>query len=181
MGSLEGLEEQQINAWLFTKGMKKINRLNHRFADATQMASLIKSIYPSMVDLYNYSACDRLSLKINNWTTLNKKVLMKLRLEKSQEQLIEYAKGQPGAINGLLWEIMTLERKKYLRGAPAEKQSPAPPTSTPTKSQRPTPPSSAKCNSKGMQCQCENIIRQISNHMAEEPQTEEELFWDTVE
>jgi hypothetical protein len=59
----------------FSRPKKNINR---DFADCVMMAELIHHYSPKMISLHNYPAANSVSKKIDNWTTLNSKVLKKM-------------------------------------------------------------------------------------------------------
>lgn len=59
----------------FTRTKKNINR---DFSDGVMMAELIFHYRPKTVELHSYPAASSAVKKINNWNTLNTKVLKKL-------------------------------------------------------------------------------------------------------
>lgn len=70
------------------------------------LAQILKHLYPKFVDIHNYPPRNSTALKLDNWQTLNRKVLQKLGLSQSNESLDRLAKGVPGAIEHLLYQIM---------------------------------------------------------------------------
>ncbi|XP_075210238.1 sperm flagellar protein 1-like [Lycorma delicatula] len=55
--------------------------------------------------MHNYSPANSFTLKMNNWMTLNKKVLKKLDLTLSDEKLTAISSSEPGAIEEFLRDI----------------------------------------------------------------------------
>lgn len=68
----------------FSRPKKSINR---DFSDAVMLAELIYHYNPKMVSLHNYPPANSTTKKIENWNTLNTKVLKKLDLQLSKQQI----------------------------------------------------------------------------------------------
>jgi len=101
--------------WLNDMGCRNCRHLNHLFADATEMAKILKQLFPDLVQLHNYDSCCKMESKLNNWNTLNKRVLKKIKLQQSEAQILALAKGTPGAIDKLLLKLMELNDKKNMK------------------------------------------------------------------
>nr|CAD7393175.1 unnamed protein product [Timema cristinae] len=69
------------------------------------MAELVKHYYPRLVELHNYVPASSTSAKLINWATLNRKVLVKLRLQVHQKMIEDLAGAVPGAVEQLLVEL----------------------------------------------------------------------------
>lgn len=69
------------------------------------MAELLKRYYPKLVDINNYIPGCSLSNKIENWCTLNRKVLSKIDIKLNKDTINSIAQSQPGAIEKLLYEV----------------------------------------------------------------------------
>lgn len=69
------------------------------------MAELLKRYYPKYVDVKNYIPGCSLSKKIDNWCTLNRKVLSKLDIKLSKDTINSLAQSQPGTIEKILFDI----------------------------------------------------------------------------
>jgi hypothetical protein len=80
-------------------------KLEKDFSDAVKMAELLKYYYPRYVDLHNYSPVLKRASKIDNWATLNKKVLSKLDIRISDEVTEKLASGAKGEILNLLTKV----------------------------------------------------------------------------
>lgn len=76
--------------------------LNRDFSDAIPMAEILKQHYPKLVDLHNYSPKNALAHKIANWEILNRRVLNKIRINLSQQEMEQLAKATAGAVEKLL-------------------------------------------------------------------------------
>lgn len=71
------------------------------------LAEVLKQLYPKLVELHNYPPRNSFHLKMDNWNTINRKVLRKLGLQQSSEMLQNYCNAMPGAIESLCYNIMT--------------------------------------------------------------------------
>ncbi|KAI5733069.1 hypothetical protein M8J76_007342 [Diaphorina citri] len=90
----------------FVKNQKNVHR---DFSDGVLMAELLKKLWPKMVDLHNYSPANSFTNKLANWTTLNSKVLKKMKLGQSQKTLEDLARAEPDVLEQLLGKI----KQKY--------------------------------------------------------------------
>lgn len=68
---------EMVDSIPFSRQKKNIGR---DFSDALMMAELIHNYYPKRVELHNYPSTNTVSKKIQNWNTLNSKVLKKMGL-----------------------------------------------------------------------------------------------------
>jgi len=115
------LNVEQINhlhIWLEEKGFES-NKLAQTFADGCELARLLKLLYPRLVDLQNYFPRQSTILKINNWSTLNNKVLSKLKLFQTRDKIEAFANEKNGAIELLLFKIMQLDLISRCHESPA--------------------------------------------------------------
>lgn len=69
------------------------------------MAELLKRYYPRLVDVYNYIPGNSISKKIDNWCTLNRKVLSKIDMKLSKETIDRLANSQSGVIEKVLNDL----------------------------------------------------------------------------
>ncbi|XP_046753103.1 sperm flagellar protein 1-like [Diprion similis] len=117
---VEGEAVEEIYAWIdqiqFSRPKKIIAR---DFSDAVLMAELLKKYYPRYVDVHNYIAGNSIAKKIDNWATLNRKVLSKLDMKLSKEVIGQLANSQQGAIERVLSNL----RAKILKDCNAERDS----------------------------------------------------------
>lgn len=68
-------------------------------------AELLKQLYPKLVELHNYPSCNSFTLKLDNWITINRKILQKINLNQSMETLKQLCNSCTGIIESLLWQI----------------------------------------------------------------------------
>lgn len=80
--------------------------------DLVLVAEVLKVYYPRYVELHNYVSASNLNTKKENWSTLNRKVLVKIDMKLNKEMIHHLANASQGAIEKLLLEI----RAKVLRG-----------------------------------------------------------------
>ena len=66
---------EMVDSVPFSRQKKNIAR---DFSDGLMMAELIHHYYPKKVELHNYPATNTVTKKIQNWNTLNSKVLKKM-------------------------------------------------------------------------------------------------------
>ena len=72
------------------------------FSDGVLVAEIIKHFIPKIVDMHNYSAAHSVSQKTYNWNTLNVKVLKKLNLNLSKDEIEGVVNMTPDAIEKIL-------------------------------------------------------------------------------
>ncbi len=92
-----------VDAIPFTRGKKNISR---DFADGVMMAELIHHYAPKMVELHNYSQTSSKSKKIENWNTLNEKVLKRLGLALNKQHIKDIVEAVPQAIEVYLYRVL---------------------------------------------------------------------------
>lgn len=93
---------KMVDSIPFSRTKKNISR---DFADGVMMAELVHHYKPKLVQLHNYPAANSYTKKINNWSTLNKKVLGKLGLQLSNEQIADIVNSVPNAIEIFLYRV----------------------------------------------------------------------------
>jgi hypothetical protein len=97
------------------------------------MAELLKHYYPRYVDLHNYSPALKRASKVDNWSTLNRKVLSKLKLQISDTMIAEIVSGTKGPILNLLTKIRLMVGNKdggHLNGCSDYRQKTSLPSRT---------------------------------------------------
>lgn len=72
------------------------------FADGCSVAEILKFFFPKLVDLHNYAPAMSHAKKLDNWNTLNTKVLRKLYFEVPPEEVEDIVSAVPGAIERFL-------------------------------------------------------------------------------
>lgn len=103
--------------WFLQKHLKK--KINARHKISVLMAELLKRYYPKHVDVHNYVAGNSIARKIDNWCTLNRKVLSKLDMRLGKEAINQLANSQPGSIEKVLADL----RAKILKDCNADRES----------------------------------------------------------
>lgn len=83
------------------------------------MAELLKRYYPKHIDIHNYVPGNSVAKKIDNWCTLNRKVLSKLDIKIGKDIINKLANSQPGIIEKVLIELRT----KILKDCNAERNT----------------------------------------------------------
>lgn len=97
---------EQLYKWIDSHEISRAKKnLNRDFSDAVAMAELLKAHYPKFVELHNYAPRNSLMRKLDNWNTLNRKVLTKVGLKMTTAEIESCAKGIPGAVEQLLERV----------------------------------------------------------------------------
>lgn len=71
---------------------------------------MLKVLYPKLVDLHNYPPRNSRTLKMDNWTTLNRKVLTKLGLPLAADTLAQLCNAEPGVAERVCYGVMCQHR-----------------------------------------------------------------------
>ena len=79
--------------------------ISRDFNDGVLLAEMIKYHYPRLVDLHNYPNASSTKAKLVNWETLNKKVLKKLGVKITKNEINNIINSKPNAIENLLGRI----------------------------------------------------------------------------
>ena len=99
-----------VDSFQLTKAKKNIAR---DFSDGLLLAEMIKKYAPKLVDLHNYPECSSKKQKLNNWDTLNNKVLKKLGLRLSKNEIEDVVNCKPNAIELLLKKVHNVIEKSF--------------------------------------------------------------------
>ncbi|XP_058804934.1 sperm flagellar protein 1-like [Phymastichus coffea] len=118
-----GIDDDHVGdlyAWLDEIPLSRPKRNVARdFSDGVLMAELLKRYYPRYVDVKNYIAASSMARKVDNWSTLNRKVFPKIHLKLSKETINRLAQSHPGIIEKLLLEV----RSKIVKDCNADRDS----------------------------------------------------------
>jgi hypothetical protein len=86
-----------------SRAKKNINR---DFSDGVMMAELIHHYSPKLVSLHNYPASNSTAKKVQNWNTLSLKVLKRMGIALSKQQIEDIVAAAPNAIEHLLYQVL---------------------------------------------------------------------------
>ena len=81
------------------------------FSDALLLAEIIKSYFPKLVDLHNYPSCSNTKHKESNWNVLNNKVLKKLGIKLTKNEIDDIVNCKHLAIEHLLQRVYNILQK----------------------------------------------------------------------
>ncbi|XP_015126788.1 sperm flagellar protein 1 [Diachasma alloeum] len=110
----------EIYTWLDQIPFSRPRRnLARDFSNGVFMAELLKQYYPRHVDLHNYSPSNSLSKKLDNWRTLNRKVLSKIDMRLTDDVIYQIASAQSRAIDSVLVRL----RARILKDCNDERRS----------------------------------------------------------
>ena len=105
-------QENEINSimyiyeWVDTIPLSRQKKnIARDFNDGVLLAEMIKYHYPKLVELHNYPSASSTKQKLSNWNTLNNKVLKKLGLKISNEEINNVMNSKPNAIENLLSKV----------------------------------------------------------------------------
>ncbi|TMW63285.1 hypothetical protein Poli38472_002226 [Pythium oligandrum] len=94
---------QRLYAWIdeipLSRPKKNISR---DFSDGILLAEVIAYYFPKLVQMHNYSPANSVKQKQYNWTTLNRKVLKRLNLYLTKEDVDDLVLCRSGAVEHLL-------------------------------------------------------------------------------
>ncbi|XP_066586137.1 sperm flagellar protein 1-like isoform X2 [Prorops nasuta] len=110
----------EIYKWIDNVPFSRPKRIIARdFSDAVLMAELLKRYYPKVVDIHNYIPGNSVAKKIDNWCTLNRKVLSKIGMKLGKEVIEQLANSTPGVIEKVLLDLHT----KILKNSSTDRSS----------------------------------------------------------
>ncbi|XP_053619394.1 sperm flagellar protein 1-like [Plodia interpunctella] len=96
-------EIESVLAWVDSFKLSRSNKkINRDFSDAVLLAEILSIHYPKLVEMHNYPPRNSHALKLNNWMTLNRKVLRKLKLNLCCGTMEQLANSTPGVIERVL-------------------------------------------------------------------------------
>ncbi|XP_030381401.1 uncharacterized protein LOC115629168 isoform X2 [Scaptodrosophila lebanonensis] len=103
--ALTSVEKYELDAWLQEHNINP-NNLRRSFTDVLPLARLLSRLYPELVDVNHYPPRNSVQSKISNWTLFNKRVLERLGVRITREEMDRVARSVPGSIDLLLFSIM---------------------------------------------------------------------------
>lgn len=112
-----------MNKWLSSMQIKLDNRTRRELSDVVHMAKLVKKFNSKLIDMYSYTSRNSLALKIENWEIFNFKVLRKLGLRLSSDDLTQLASGSLTSLKCLLYHLMKSDRRELLQKRTLKTQS----------------------------------------------------------
>lgn len=107
--TLSAVERYELNQWLEEHRVSTYN-LRRSFTDVQPLARILSRYYPEIVDLNIYPPVNSVHNKVCNWETFNRRVLAKLGLQLTREQMIRVARSVPGSVDQLLYSVMRVHR-----------------------------------------------------------------------
>lgn len=107
LSALNPFELEAVLKWVDSFELSRCRRkLNRDFSDGVLLAEILKFDFPNLVDLHNYNGCFAVQGKIENWDTLNRKVLRKLQMNLKPEEIEKLAKAETNYIEEVLFQVM---------------------------------------------------------------------------
>uniref|UniRef100_A0A336LRC7 CSON001766 protein n=1 Tax=Culicoides sonorensis TaxID=179676 RepID=A0A336LRC7_CULSO len=100
-------QEFELIKWIETFPLSRPSkRLGRDFSDGVLLAEILKSVFPKLVDLHNYQPCNSIQQKINNWTTLERKILRKIDVELNESTISKLAEADAYVMKKVLYDVM---------------------------------------------------------------------------
>ncbi|EDW66374.2 sperm flagellar protein 1 [Drosophila virilis] len=106
--SLSAVEQYELNQWLEENRINSSN-LRRSFTDVLPLARLMSRYYPEMIDLNYYPPRNSVQNKLCNWESFNKRVLARLGLQLTRDQMVRVARSVPGSVDLLLYSVMRVQ------------------------------------------------------------------------
>ncbi|XP_064538817.1 sperm flagellar protein 1-like [Drosophila montana] len=106
--SLSAVEQYELNQWLEENRINPSN-LRRSFTDVLPLARLMSRYYPDMIDLNYYPPRNSVQNKLCNWESFNKRVLARLGLQLTRDQMVRVARSVPGSVDLLLYSVMRVQ------------------------------------------------------------------------
>lgn len=105
--SLNTFELEAVLKWVDNFELSRCRRkLNRDFSDAVLLAEILKFAFPNLVELHNYTGRCAVQGKIENWDMLNRKVLKKLQVHLTPEEIEKLANADTSCIEEVLFRVM---------------------------------------------------------------------------
>ena len=99
-------EIMKIDEWLDSFQLSRAKKnIARDFSDGLLLAEILKKYVPRLVDLHNYPDYSSTKHKLSNWETLNNKVLKKLGLRLTKNEINDVIFCKPNAIEELLKKV----------------------------------------------------------------------------
>lgn len=86
--------------------------INRDFCDGLLLAEIIKYYHPKLVEVHNYPSASSTKQKLSNWNTLNLKVLKKIKLAITQDEILDIISCKPKVIEKVLLRLYYILVKK---------------------------------------------------------------------
>uniref|UniRef100_A0A182QX71 Calponin-homology (CH) domain-containing protein n=1 Tax=Anopheles farauti TaxID=69004 RepID=A0A182QX71_9DIPT len=116
--SIELTSEEVIEVYQWVKSFKlsrEIRNISRDMTDGVLVAEILKQLYPKLVDLHNYTRCMATRNKLDNWRTLNRKVLHRLDIFLDENMIANLASGTNMILEVLLFELMAKYSVEHLK------------------------------------------------------------------
>ncbi|XP_078491672.1 sperm flagellar protein 1-like [Ciona intestinalis] len=97
---------QSLFAWIDDIPLsRKKKNITRDFSDGLLVAEIVFHFFPKMVELHNYISANSVNQKMNNWGTLNRKILAKLDFPVPADIMRKIAECTPGIVEIFLFGL----------------------------------------------------------------------------
>lgn len=95
-----------IYEWVDSLNLSRPKKnISRDFSDGVLLAEILKTIFPSQVEIHNYPSSNSIEQKQVNWTLLNKKILKKVGIELSKSEISDIVNCKHFAIEQVLAKV----------------------------------------------------------------------------
>ncbi|XP_014667692.1 PREDICTED: sperm flagellar protein 1-like [Priapulus caudatus] len=111
MSQVVDLDEELLDnlyTWIDKVPLSRVKRnLARDFSDGVLAAEVVKFFFPRLVEIHNYVSANSVNQKVDNWNTLNRKVLSKINFNVTPDVINQIVNCKPSAIECVLSNLRT--------------------------------------------------------------------------
>ncbi|KAL5016143.1 hypothetical protein ScPMuIL_005732 [Solemya velum] len=106
LDDFDDAELEELYTWVDSIQLSRAKRnIARDFSDGVLVAEIVKSHFPQLVDLHNYTGANSASKKKDNWYYLNRKVFSKLNFELAEDVINDLVNCTSGVVEKVLMMI----------------------------------------------------------------------------
>lgn len=109
---LNAMEKLELDDWLIHKGLPLSRQKYRDFTNVSIVAGLIKKVCPKVLGKENYMSDTSSLSKLDSWENFNLKVLQRMGVGLTYQELRNVAQGKLNPLKILLHKLMHVERDK---------------------------------------------------------------------
>ncbi|EDW75320.1 uncharacterized protein Dwil_GK20110 [Drosophila willistoni] len=103
--SLTSLEQYELNQWLQEHNINPTT-IRRTFTDVMPLARLLSRYYPELIDVNYYPPRNSVQSKLANWKLFKERVLNKVGVRLTRDEMGRVARCVPGSVDLLLFSVM---------------------------------------------------------------------------
>ncbi|XP_056005765.1 sperm flagellar protein 1-like isoform X3 [Ostrea edulis] len=115
LADYEDAELEELYNWVDSIPLSRPKKnIGRDFSDGVLVAEIVQHFRPKLIQMHNYTAASAVSIKKDNWTVLNRKVLSKLNFTLGEDVIRDVVMAKPGVIEKVLIMLrLKLERAEW--------------------------------------------------------------------